>query len=79
MNQKLLDRLECIPGGITKSYALFVTVLPTLSLEKNSDLKLHLSDLHLAMLYFKPFTHANSKSFRSLFRPHISFICTKNK
>lgn len=52
------------------SYTRFVTVLrPNLS-EKI------LSKLHLLVLYFESFSHANSKVVRSFLGPNVSGNCT---
>ena len=59
-----------------KIYSLFLTVLATLSVGKNSDLYLNLKDLHIAVLYFEPFPHAYSRSLKSLLSPNTFLIIT---
>lgn len=51
-------------GDTKQSYTLFVKVLTTLPTENNFDINLHLSDFKF-VIYFKPFSHENSRPFRS--------------
>lgn len=51
---------------MAQSYSLFETGLTALSLGKNSDLILHMSDLHLLVLYFESFQHTDSDHYLAL-------------